>query len=154
MSNRFSFFEEWVIPIKGARVYDFQKDRLYLNQQSIKPVTLTVPAWVHADMDQVCETCGWPIYSMKIGTRYYQFCVNPECVHCQSYSYIETSLNHEDRMKRERRERIAKRKAEKASKEEADRREELRIENAVRRMFYSFGIRIRKTPKKRRARKT
>lgn len=148
MSDRFSFFEEWINPIKKARIYDYQKDQLYLNPESVKPVTLTVPAWVNADMDQVCETCGWPIYPMKIGQCYYQFCTNPECVHSQTYSYIETSLNHEDRMLRERRERSAKKRAEREAKAEEERKLDHLIESHVRNIFYSFGYQVRKVPRR------
>ena len=141
-------YEKWFNAIFAVHKVDQKGIKIYLDPEKVRPVTLTVPAWVNARMDIKCDSCGWPIYPLIVGSNHYLYCTNPECIHCSSYNSISSHLQGQDRIIRERRERFQKRRAEREAKAEEERKEELRIENAVRHMFYSFGIRVRKTSRR------
>ena len=138
-------YEKWFNAIFAVQKIDQKGINVYLDPEKIRPVTLTVPAWVNARMDLKCDSCGWPIYPLIVGSNHYLYCTNPECSPSNAFDSISAHLQNQDRVIRER---SWARKAEKEKKLEEDRKEELRIESAVRRMFYSFGIRVRKTPRR------
>jgi len=148
MNGTESSYEKWFNAIFAVQKINQKGTNLYLDPEKIKPVTITVPAWVAARMDYKCDLCGWPIYVINIGPSQYHYCTNPECSHSKAFDSISAHLQDQDRIVQERRERIRARKAEKAVKEEEAAKLDQLIEFHVRRMFHSFGMRARKTPRR------
>ncbi|MCX6653858.1 MAG: hypothetical protein NTY03_01920 [Candidatus Bathyarchaeota archaeon] len=152
MSRTESSFEKWFNPIKATWIHDYIKQTVHIDPEKVKPVNVSVTPWVNFRMDVICRTCGWPLYQMRIGQTFYEYDINPECPHSHLSGVISNNLQYEDRKIRERRERSQKRRAEREAKTEESHKQDLVIENAVRRILFSYGIMVRK--KSRRSKKT
>lgn len=99
---------------------------------------------MNASTDNKCPSCGWPVYHYNVESTIFYYCTNPECYHIPIYSRIVDGLKHRDQMKRERhdwnRVKKAEPEGEKRRKAEEDAKQELVIENRVRRILLSYGV--------------
>ena len=136
-------YEKWMSRLSEVRKWD-GKDGWTLDPEKIKTVTIEVPAWVAARMDYKCPSCGWLVYIINVGPSQFHYCTNPECGNNYSFNSISASLQHQDRMIRERSERINKKKNEKIAKAEEERKLDLMIENRIRRILFSYGVKVSK----------
>ena len=144
-------YDTWIKAISEIRKFDHKTDSLIYDPEKINLVTISVPEWVAARMLHRCPSCGWPVYVINIGPSQYHYCTNPECIHCNSYNSISSRLQDQDRIVRERRERSGARKAEAERKAEENRKLDLLIENRIRRILFSYGIMVRKAPRRTKA---
>jgi hypothetical protein len=140
-------YSAWIKAVSEVRKIDHRTDSFILDPEKINLVTISVPAWVAAQMHHRCPTCGWPIYVINIGPSQYHYCTNPECSHCTAFDSISSHLQNQDRIIQERRERIRVRKAERERKVEEDRKQEQLIESRIRQILFSYGIRVRRKTK-------
>jgi len=141
-------YDTWIKAVSEVRLVDHRTNSATLIPEKIKQVTITVPAWAATSMDHKCSSCGWPVYIINVGSSHYHYCTNPECYHSSSFKSIIDSLQHHDQIEWERQERTRKRKAEAERKAEESRKLDLLIENRIRRILFSYGVRVRKAPRR------
>lgn len=141
-------FEKWFKPIKDTWLRDYKDGivSIKVDPEKIKPVSVSLTPWIHNSLDRKCEICGWPRYLIKIGLSTYDHCPNPECPNSYLSGMISKGLQNEDQLITNRRERIRKKREERAAKEKADRELETVIEGKIRQILFSYGIRVRKSP--------
>jgi hypothetical protein len=140
-------YDVWIKALREVRIFDHINDTSKLDPDKTKQVTLTFPAWAAASMDHKCPDCGWPVYIVNVGSSQYHYCTNPECYNSVIFRSISDNLQHSDRMKWERLERVRIKKVERERKAAEERKQDQVIEDRVRRILLSYNITMRRKSK-------
>lgn len=142
------FYSKWIKAVSEVRIVSYRNDSITMDPEKIKEVTITVPAWAASDMYHKCRSCGWPVYIVKSASGHSLYCTNPECCYCKSFDPIVFQLQGQDRIIQLRKDRARAKKIEREKRAQEERKQDQIIEDRVRRILLSFGIKVRKTQKR------